>query len=212
MGVLAAAAVTLPLALGACQAIRAVTTVPTTDLSALANKTPSGVYLSDPDHTAVLFSVRHFRFAQAIGRLRDVAAKLEWNLEEPDKSKVDVTFRTASLDTNSPSIDSALKAKSMFDVVEFPEGHFVSTKVERAGTNAATGTITGDLTLRGETHPVTLAVTFNGGDIDGLTLKPTLGFAATAVLRRAEWHLGEWIPVVGNEVKLTIEIEFVRSG
>lgn len=208
----ALAILALGLTLAGCRAIRAATTVPTTDLAALAAKTPTGAYVSDPDHTAVLFSVRHFRFSQAIGRVRRAEARLDWNLEDPEKSKVDVEIDTASLDTNSQSIDAALKAKAMFDVAEFPRARFVSTKVARAAPNAASGTIEGELTLKGETHPVKLDVVFNGGEIDGLTLKPTLGFAATATLNRAEWHLGQWIPVVGNEVKVTIEIEFVKSG
>lgn len=202
-------ALALASGLVACQAIRAATTVPTTNLAALTAKTPTGTYVNDPAHTALLFSVRHFRFSQFIGRIGKVGARLDWNLEDPGSSRLDVTIPISSIETNVDEIDRALKAKGVFDVAAYPEARFVSTKVARTG--PASGTVEGDLTMRGETHPVTLDVMFNGGDIDGLTNKPTLGFSATGTLSRARWRLGEWFPVVGNDVKLTIEIEFVRA-
>jgi polyisoprenoid-binding protein YceI len=202
-------AIALASGLAACQAIRAATTVPTTDLAALTNKTPTGTYVNDPPHTALLFSVRHFRFSQFVGRIDKVGAKLDWNLEDPAASRLDVTIPTSSIDTNSEVIDNALKAKGMFDVAAFPEAHFVSTKLTRTG--PATGTILGDLTLKDETHPVKLDAVFNGGDVDGLTLAPTLGFSASGTFNRSEWRLGQWFPVIGNDVKLTIEIEFVKA-
>lgn len=198
------------LALTGCQAIRAATTVPTTNLAALTTKTPAGIYKSDPTHTAVLFSVRHFRFANTVGRFRAVDATLQWDPANPEMSKLDVTIATASLDTNAKVIDDPLKAARMFDVTNFPQAHFVSTRVTRDA-NSATGHVEGDLTIKGVTQPVTLDVTFNGGEIDGLTNRPTLGFAATAKLARSQWGLAEWVPVVGNEVTLQIEIEFNKA-
>jgi len=199
----------LALALAGCQAIRAATTVPTTNLAALATKTPAGIYKSDSTHTAVLFLVRHFRFANTVGRFRTVDATLHWDPAHPETSTLDVTIATASLDTNTKLIDDPLKATGMFDVANFPEAHFISTGVTRTG--EAVGRVTGDLTIKGVTRPVTLDVTFNGGEVDGLTNKPTLGFAASAKLIRSQWGLGEWVPVVGNEVTLQIEIEFTRA-
>ncbi|MGY9013571.1 MAG: YceI family protein, partial [Rhodobacterales bacterium] len=75
-----------------------------------------------------------------------------------------------------------------------------------------TAELTGKLTMAGNTHLVTLDVTFNGGGKNPITQVDTLGFSATGQFKRSDFGLGAWIPAVGDDVTLDIEAEFVRRG
>ena len=199
-----------PVALNGCTAIKAATTRATTDLSALAQKTPAGTYKSDPEHTTLIFKVRHFNFSTFVGRFDDIDGTLQWDPANPQGSKLEVIVDTASIDTRLPALNGQLQDASFFDSKNQPQARFVSTMITETSKN--TGEIRGDLTIKNQTHPLTLEVTFNGGDVNGLTGKPTLGFSATAEIQRSAWGLGEWFPVVGNDVKLEIEAEFVKAN
>ena len=191
-----------------CQAIKAATTVPTTNMAEVANEAPAGVYRRDAPHTSLLFKLRHFAFSQFIGRLDKVDATLIWDPVAPINSKLDVVIDTASVDTNNREIDQYVKSDRMFNAAKFPTAHFVSSKIVQTG--KTTGDVLGDFTMNGQTHPVTLHVTFNGGAVNGLTDKPTLGFSATGIINRADWGMGDLFPVLGHDVTLDIEIEFEK--
>jgi len=85
---------------------------------------------------------------------------------------------------------------------------FVSTRFEHTGD--ARGKLTGDLTIRGNTQPVTLDVTFNGYAPDPLTKLPTLGFSAEGDFSRSKFGLTTWFPAVGDDVHVRIQAEFVK--
>ena len=194
--------------LPACTAIKAGTTRATTNFTALSSETPAGVYALDQDHTTITFKVRHFNFSMFVGRFDRYDGTLQWDPANPTASRLDITIETASINTRNQELDKQLRDKAMFDSAVSPQAHFVSTQVARLSDTE--GEVRGDLTIKGETHPVTLHVTFNGGDVNGLTSKPTLGFSATTEINRQTWHLGEWFPVVGADVRLEIEAEFEK--
>jgi polyisoprenoid-binding protein YceI len=112
----------------------------------------------------------------------------------------------ASLDTNDAELDDMVRGSEMLESDRFPEITFVSRQLRVTGKN--TGEMDGDLTLHGQTHPVTLAVTFNGGAPNPLTGKHTLGFSASGHFSRSAFGLGRWYPAVGREIQLRIEAEF----
>jgi polyisoprenoid-binding protein YceI len=99
---------------------------------------------------------------------------------------------------------------TFFDAAKYPEALFVSTRVDRTGENTAQ--VTGELTLRGTTRPVTLTVTLNALKRHPLTFRRTAGFSATATLSRKDFGMDAWSSLVGDEVRLIIEAEAVRSG
>ncbi len=85
---------------------------------------------------------------------------------------------------------------------------FKSTKLEQK--DASHGTITGDLTLRGVTKPVTLDVTLNGAGIHPMNQKHTLGFSATGMLKRSDFGVAKWLPNIGDSVQIIIETEIQK--
>jgi polyisoprenoid-binding protein YceI len=194
------------LAMGAaCTPLRVVTHT----VSQSETRVPPGQYELDPHHWSITFDVDHFRYSRFTMRFDRATAKLDWEEGGLDRSSVAATIDAASADTNVPLLDKLVKGADMFDVARYPQIRFVSTRFERTGD--ARGTLTGDLTIRGTTQPVTLDVTFNGFAPDPLTKKDTLGFSAEGHFSRARFGLSTWFPAVGDDVNVRIQAEFIRQ-
>ncbi|NPT55093.1 YceI family protein [Paraburkholderia elongata] len=172
-------------------------------------RVPPGQYELDPHHWSITFDVDHFKYSRFTMRLDRATAKLDWDEGGLGRSSVAATIDAASVDTNVPLLDKLVKGADMFDVARYPQIRFVSTRFERTGD--ARGTLTGDLTIRGTTQPVTLDVTFNGFAPDPLTKKDTLGFSGEGHFSRARFGLSTWFPAVGDDVNVRIQAEFIRQ-
>lgn len=169
---------------------------------------PAGTYRADPRHTSIVFDVDHLGFSRFAARFNEVEAVLDAVPDTPEKSRLEVTIKAASIDTNVAELDKMLTGDDMFDAARHPDITFVSKSIVRTG--KGTGEVTGGLTMAGRTHPVTFAVTFNGAAPDPLTGEDKLGFSAEGTLDRPDWGLGKWWPAVGNEVRFRIEAEFAK--
>lgn len=171
-----------------------------------------GTYAIDASHSAVEFVVRHLGLAKVRGRFGAFAGVIEI-AERPEDSSVTVDVELASIDTREPNRDEHLRTNDFFDVPNHPTMSFRSTQVTGSGTNWQ---VTGDLTLKGTTKPLTLAVSFEGagGDPWGGN---RVAFSATAEIDREEWGVN-WNQaletggfVVGKKVKLELEVEAVKQ-
>jgi polyisoprenoid-binding protein YceI len=167
---------------------------------------PAGAYQLDPHHWSVTFDVDHFGYSRFVMRFDRMSADLDFHPEDPARSKVTARIEAASLDTNDSELDDLVKGPELLEAERFPEITFVSRDLRATGKNS--GEMTGDLTIHGETRPVTLAVTFNGGAPNPLTGRHTLGFSATGHFSRGAFGLMSWYPAVGREIQLRIEAEF----
>lgn len=192
--------------LASCTAINVVTHTVSND----PVRVPAGRYVLDADHWSVLFSVDHLKYSRFVGRFDKVQATLDFVSDDPVKSRVNAVIEAKSVDTNVAALDSLLRGNAMFDAGNFPQITFTSTEIERTGPDR--GVMTGDLTIRGRTHPVQLDVTFNGGSPNPLTGHDMLGFSAKGHFSRADFRLGSWYPAVGNDVEIQIQAEFVRAA
>jgi len=192
-------------ALAACTALRVVTHSVRGD----PVQAPAGRYELDPHHWNISFDVDHLGFARFVMRFNSAAASLDFVPEAPEKSHVMATIKAASLDSNDKELDALVTGPELFDAATHPDIIFESTALVR--TSSAQGAMTGNLTIKGETHSVTLNVIFNGGAPNPLTGDHTLGFSATGSFDRSDWGLGKWYPAVGKEVRIRIEAEFVKA-
>ncbi|MEM5293941.1 YceI family protein [Burkholderia sp. JPY481] len=172
-------------------------------------RVPPGRYDVDQDHTSITFDIDHFKYTRFTMRFNRKQGELDWNDGGLDRSSASVAIDAASIDTNVPLLDKMVKSDSMLDVARYPQIRFASTRFERTG--EARGTLSGDLTIRGVTQPVTLDVTFNGFAPDPLTKKDTLGFSADGHFSRAKFGLTTWYPAVGDDVHVRIQAEFVKT-
>ncbi|MEM5434060.1 YceI family protein [Paraburkholderia diazotrophica] len=200
----AVTAAVLAATLGACTPLQVVTHT----VTATEARVPAGQYKLDQHHTSVTFDVDHLKYTRFTMRFDRVAGQLDWNEGGLDKSQVTVTIDAASIDTNVALLDKMVKGPDMLDAERNPQIRFVSTRFERTGD--ARGKLTGDLTIRGVTQPVTLDVTFNGYGRDPLTKADTLGFSADGRFSRSKFGLTTWYPAVGDDIHVVIQAEAAR--
>ena len=190
------------LASGSCTAVKVVTHTTSAD----PVDAPAGLYHLDEHHWSLSFDVDHFGYSRFVMRFDKMKADLDFHPEDPSRSHVSARIEAASLDTNVADLDEMVRGPDLLESERFPEITFVSRALRATG--KTTGEMDGDLTIHGQTQPVTLSVTFNGGAPNPLTGKHTLGFSANGHFSRSAFGLGRWYPAVGREIQLRIEAEF----
>ena len=173
------------------------------------------IWTIDAAHTSVEFAVKHLMIATVKGRFGDVEGTLTVQGDDASTAKVEATIDTRSIDTRSEQRDTHLRSADFFDVEKHPKILFRSTKVERTG--KSTLKLTGDITIRGVTKPISLDVTEEGRAKDPWGGERAV-FSATGKLRRGDFGL-TWNQaleaggvLVGDDIKLAIDVEFVKSA
>lgn len=165
----------------------------------------SGTYVIDPSHTMVLASWSHFGFSNPSINFGSVEGAIVYNAEDVSASSVEVTLPISGIDALAAEFHDHLSSADWLDAARFPAATFRSTRVEPAGGNRLT--VTGDLTVKDTTRPVTLDVTLNGAGPHPMTKRPSIGFDATATVLRSDFGLGNYAPAVSDEVTLRITTE-----
>jgi polyisoprenoid-binding protein YceI len=176
---------------------------------------PAGAYALDKPHSSLIFRVDHLGMSHFTGRFTDWDASLNLDPAYPGAASF-----TATIDPKSVATDNApegflatIWGPEFLDAGQFPEMSYRSTAVERTGPNTAR--ITGDFTMHGQTHPLTLEATFNGG-YAGHPMDPNarIGFSARGTLNRSDYGIAIGIPAPGttmgvsDAVEIIIETEF----
>jgi polyisoprenoid-binding protein YceI len=170
----------------------------------------TSTWKSDPAHSEVDFSIKHMSVSNVHGRFGKVNATLVWNEADITKSTVTATIGIDTVDTGEDARNTHLKTPDFFDVANLPTATFTSTSVAKNGSNL---TVDGNLTLHGVTKPVVLTVEGPSTPVQGMDHKPHSGFSATTTISRSAFGIGAKFPaaVVGDDVKLTIEVEVVKQ-
>jgi polyisoprenoid-binding protein YceI len=167
-------------------------------------------YVIDLSHSHVLFMVDHLGFAKMIGLFADFSGKFSFDPANVGGSKLNVSIKTDSLQTQFAARDADLKGADWFNVTEFPDMTFVGTSYAKKDDQH--GTITGNLTLHGVTKPVTLDVVLNKVGQNPLDKKNSAGFSARGKLKRSEFGMKAYLGPIGDEVDLIIEIEAKQTS
>ncbi|MBA2077139.1 YceI family protein [Rhodanobacter sp. PCA2] len=162
-------------------------------------------YKMDPGHTMVLFSWNHFGYSNPTADLGLGEGTLVFDEQDPAKSSVEVTLPLSALDTHVPDLDKHLKKADFFDAEKYPVVTFKSTSVQPEGDKHFK--VTGDLTVHGVTRPVTLDATLNRVGPHPMTKAQSIGFDATATLKRSDFGVGAYVPMVGDEIRIRITTE-----
>lgn len=167
----------------------------------------------DPAHTDVGFAIRHLVISKVRGSFTGVSGYILLDQRDMHESEVHAVVEMNSIDTNDDGRDEHLRSPDFFDVERFPEMRFDSTAVTVM--DGQHFRVTGDLTLHGVTHPITLVATF-GGRVKDPWGNERIGFEATTAIDRKEFGL-EWNAalegggvLVGDTVNITIETEAVK--
>ena len=166
----------------------------------------------DTAHSTIEFIAKHMMVTNVRGRFTNFSGDAHLDEEHPEQSRVDVTIDLASLTTGAEARDNHLRSADFFDVAEYPTATFHSTKVERRGEDRLL--VTGDLTIRGITKPVTLDVTVEGKFRD-MQSKERYGFSASTSFSRKEFGLewnvalesGGWL--VSDKITIAIDAQVI---
>ena len=168
-----------------------------------------GAYTVEPNHTRIQFSVDHMGFSTWYGDFTGASGSLSLDPKAPAASKLSVSIPTASVSTTNTTLDGELKSADWFDAGKFPTISFVSTKVTPTAKGRAT--ISGDLTFHGVTRPVTLQARFHGAGVNPLSKAYTAGFDATGTIRRSDFGVTKYVPLIGDQVTLVVSGAFERK-
>lgn len=181
-----------------------------------ATAATSATFVLDRDHTEVRASWDHLGLSRQSARFSDVVGRVTFSPEAPERSAVDVTIKVDSVSTGVAALDKHLTGSTdFFDVQRHPNITFRSRSV--AMTSPKTANIEGDLTINGITRPATLSAVWNFlGEHPLANVNPVYkdveaaGFSARTQILRSEWGITRTIPLVSDEVRITIEVEMLK--
>ncbi|MBU6459664.1 MAG: YceI family protein [Proteobacteria bacterium] len=178
------------------------------------NGNPDGTYTVDSQHSNVFFTIGHVGITEFTGRFDKIAGTYTFNSANPGKDKVAVTIPVSSLNTDFPARNHDLLGKDFFDMSQYPDIAFKSTKY--VPINTRSGELYGNLDLHGVTRPVVFYVTRIGAGEVSYLPKPwggyLTGFVATTAIHRSDYGMKADLPAgLSNTVTIKVEIEGVRT-
>ena len=168
-------------------------------------------YVFDPVHTRVMFSIDHAGFTQAIGTVSGAQGQLYFDVDHWQDTRMDVTLPMQRLDMGDSGWTASVLAPHFLDTRKYPQARLVLEQLSREDDQH--GRACGALTLHGVTRPLCMALTLNRVARHPMPpYRQTLGFSATATLKRSEFGMTHWQSVVGDTVALRIEAELYRQN
>ena len=168
---------------------------------------PAGAYALDPAHTSVTLKVSHLGLSAYTLRMGGVKGGFSFDPAHPETSRLEVEIDAGSVDTGDAAFNRQI-AEEVLETSKYPTIRFVSTAVKPGPEGR--GQVVGDLTLHGQTHPVTLDVVFNGFGATPPDRQVRMGFSADTTVRRSDFGATKYAPMVGDEVSVAIETEFKK--
>lgn len=193
------------LAIGGCTTILPMV-VPSHNQTVDTSAIKSGHYVLDPVHGSVHFRVDHMGYSTYVARFNHIDAQFDFDNRRPELSALIISIRADSVDSGNKKMDELIAGRDFLNARRYPDILFRADGVTIL--DERTGIINGTLTFHGVTRPLSLQLTFRGGARNFLTGKYTLGFSASASLRRSDYNMGAYIPLVSDEVTIQIEAEF----
>jgi polyisoprenoid-binding protein YceI len=177
-------------------------------------ETLTGTYTIDPTHSRIGFVARHAMVTKVRGSFNEFAGHGSFDAEDPSRSHVELTIEAASIDTRNADRDAHLRSNDFFEMEQYPRITFTSTAVEPAGGNRYR--VTGDLTIKGVTNPVTVDFEYTGHSVDPFG-NHRIGFEGHATVNRKDWGIS-WNAaldtggvLVSEKVTLEFEVSAIRS-
>ena len=181
----------------------------------ISSATASSTWNIDPAHSAAEFKVRHMMISYVKGKFSGLSGVLKLDESDYTRSTVDVSIPAASVSTVDDKLDAHLKNEDFFDVEKFPTLTFTSTGIRSTG--GQDYEVTGDLTIRGVTNPVTLSV----NELSEPSKDPwgnlRIGLSGSTKVNRKDFGLVWNAPLelggvlVGDEVTITLDVQFIKD-
>ena len=175
---------------------------------------PTGTYSIDPTHSRIGFVARHAMVSKVRGSFNEFDGTGSFDAENPANSQLHLRIQVASIDTRNPDRDGHLKSNDFFDIETYPEITFASTAVEQF--DPSTFRVTGDLTVKGITKPVTVDFEYSGAAVDPYG-NQRVGLEGTTTINRKDfgvtWNaaLETGGVLVSDKVSLEFDVSAIRS-
>jgi len=166
-------------------------------------------YEFDKSHANLSFAYNHLGYSTTEGRFGNWDGTLLIDKDEPSRSSIEFTIDITSLDTFFADRDTHFLSADFFDAGKYPTATFKSTKVEKTGDNQLQ--VTGDLTIKDVTKPVTLDVNVTALGEHPMAKKEAAGFSITTVVKRSDYGMDMFVPYVGDEVTVTFHAETLKA-
>ncbi len=180
------------------------------DVQQEAASVPAGDYALDIKHASILFKVDHLGFSTYIGRFEKFDASLTGDPEHPEAATLTAVVDITSLNVANPDFAEELMGPDWFDAARYPQATFKTYGLKVVGENTAD--ISGDLVLKGKSQAVIIKARLNGSAYDRLRGADVVGFSATLPIKRSDYGLDKYVGLVGDDVSIEIEAEFVRRA
>jgi polyisoprenoid-binding protein YceI len=168
---------------------------------------PAGDYKLDPRHASAIVKLAHMGLSHYAMRFDTIAGEYVFDPAHPSASKISVTIDPKSIDTNDAKFNQEIYEKFL-DADKFPTITFTSTKIIPGA--GGKGVVEGVLNFHGVEKPVTLHVTYRG--YVEMMKQQRMGFSGETTFKRSDFGASSYIPVVGDEVTVLIEVEFVKQA
>ncbi len=191
----------------------------------IAIASPAGEYVSDPNHSSVEFKLQHLGLSYYAMKFKSYDATVSFDPANIAASKVTATILPGNILAGYPSDyvanhkgtkftsweDDLANSTNFLDAKQFPTITFASTTV--AASSERSAKVTGDLTLKGVTKPITLDVTFSGETAaHPFSKTPAIGFSATGTFKRSDFGLDYLSGMIGDDVSIEIEGDFIQKA
>lgn len=161
-------------------------------------------YTIEPTHSSVEFRYNHMGYSNPSGKWF-ANGTLDLDQKDLAKSTANITINISEINTGIAKLNEHLLGNEFFDVTKFPTATFVGNKVSNV--HGKNFDLDGMLTLHGVTKPLTLHVTENMLGTNQMTKLATAGFSATGAIKRSDFGMGKYVPMVSDDVQLHIEVE-----
>lgn len=176
-------------------------------VSAPASAAPV-TYVIDSSHTYPRFSYNHLGLSTQLSRFDRTTGTVVLD-KAARTASVDVTIDMTSVDTGFEEFDKHISSADFLDTAKFPTATFKSTRVVFEGDRPVA--IDGNLTIKGVTKPVTLQVTRFVNMLHPMQKKDAIGADASSVIKRSDFDAGQYVPLVGDEVTISIALEAIQQ-
>jgi polyisoprenoid-binding protein YceI len=174
----------------------------------------TGTYAIDPIHSRIGFVARHAMVTKIRGSFNEFDGGGYFDADDPSRSHLEITIQAASVDTRNADRDGHLLSNDFFDMAKYPEIAFASTAIEAV--DNALFRVTGDLTIKDVTKPVTIDVEYAGTAVDPFG-NTRLGLEGRVVVNRKDWGINWNAPleaggvIIGEKVTLEFEVSAIKT-
>lgn len=170
---------------------------------------PADAFKVDPVHSSVVFKIAHLNVSHFYGRFNKIDGSFNLNAAQPSASTLSISIETDSIDSNNGGRDNHLKSQDFFSAKEFPKISFEGKKFEKKDKGFE---VTGDLTLHGQTKPVTVMIEETGTG-KGMKGESIAGIASTFTIKRSDFGVGakKFEGALGEEVTIMVGLEGAKK-